>query len=422
MAYTKLPDSLIVVGNPTKHDIFSRLQINQEDFNDRIGSIEGSTAKVIIFNHLIKKPTEHKVGDVKFSFLSEVEFQNQFDDSWVLCDGRSVVGSNYQNITANSTIPDMRGQFPRVKDHGAGINPSGDLNLGVIQSDTFKEHTHSDSGHSHSITDVTHGHALENDSHTHSITDPSHGHSVTDGGHNHTLHDPQHSHGITDPTHSHHILTGAGDSGSREWPADGDDDPFTSNAYTDYTATGVTVNSASTGIYLDSSTSNMSVNSGSTGITGANSSPTGGTITSVYTGITGANSSTANIQNTGNDETRPKCITINAFIKINESSFLKRLIWKAPFDFNILGTTVNSLIAGSSGLLEIDIKKGSNLGSLSSVFTTKPSLDWSAGNYANSNNAVFGDVNVSAGDWIALDIVSFQTHQNEFHAYVLGEI
>ncbi len=422
MAYLELPDSLIPVGNPVKHDIFERIKTNQNDFDDRLGNLEGSTAKVIVFNDILRRSTEHKVGDIKFSFLSEVEFQNQFDDTWILCDGRAVSGSDYHNITANSNIPDMRGRFPRVKDHGAGVNPDGNLSLGITQGDTFKSHTHTDSGHVHSITDVQHTHDIENDGHTHPITDVTHTHSVSDSGHNHTLHDPGHGHAFIDPGHRHSITTGDGDGGSRDLCADGEDHTFTSTAYTNYSTTGLQLQPSATSIYLDAATSNLSVDNSLSGLSGTQSSTTGGNLSDNYSGITGANSNTANIQNTGSDETRPKCITINAFIKINESSTLKRLIFRAPYAFNLLGATINNLIAGTDGDVSIDIKKGNDLNSLASVFTTKPSLNYTAGNYANSNNAVFGTVAIAAGDWLVLDIESFQKYQKELHIYVTGEV
>ena len=57
-----------------------------------------------------------KIGDVKQSFLTEAEFQAEHDDTWVLCDGRDVIGSDYAilkegDAITSHNIPDARGQF-----------------------------------------------------------------------------------------------------------------------------------------------------------------------------------------------------------------------------------------------------------------------------------------------------------------------
>ena len=89
------------------------------------------------------------VGDVKTSMLTEAQFQELHGQTWVLMDGRSVTGSDYESITGESTIPDARGQFLRGKNNGrndGNENPDGDLDLGTYQADEFKSHTHLSSG------------------------------------------------------------------------------------------------------------------------------------------------------------------------------------------------------------------------------------------------------------------------------------
>ena len=92
-----------------------------------------------------------KIGDVKQSFLTEAEFQAEHDDTWVLCDGRDVIGSDYAilkegDAVTSHNIPDMRGQFLRGKDHGRHLedgkgNPDGDLDLGVYTEDAIRNIT-----------------------------------------------------------------------------------------------------------------------------------------------------------------------------------------------------------------------------------------------------------------------------------------
>lgn len=88
---------------------------------------------------------------------------------------------------------------------------------------------------------------------------------------------------------------------------------------------------------------------------------------------------------------------------------------------NVLKTTSNSAltitgarilvnVAGSSGTLEIDIKKKRGVGAYTSIFTTKPSLVYSTGDDALSSNAVLdsSQVDIQAGDILRLDITSAQ--------------
>lgn len=86
------------------------------------------------------------VGDVRYSMLTEAEFQAQNGTNWVLMDGRNVAGSRYAAIKSVSTIPDHRGIAPRMKNNGrsdGSQNPDGDLALGTMQNDALQGHFHS---------------------------------------------------------------------------------------------------------------------------------------------------------------------------------------------------------------------------------------------------------------------------------------
>lgn len=80
------------------------------------------------------------IGEVKSAFLTEDQFQAQAGAAWVLCDGRNVKGSAYEQITKQSNIPDMRSTSPRCKDNGKGLGP--ELALGSYQPDHFASHSH----------------------------------------------------------------------------------------------------------------------------------------------------------------------------------------------------------------------------------------------------------------------------------------
>jgi len=93
----------------------------------------------------VNEPNLGQVGDIKQSILTEAQFQTIHGSQWVLCDGRSVVGSTYEAITSNSSIPDARGLFLRGKNNGrdaAEGNVSGEVDEGTEQTDSMQGHQH----------------------------------------------------------------------------------------------------------------------------------------------------------------------------------------------------------------------------------------------------------------------------------------
>jgi len=89
-----------------------------------------------------------KIGDVKQSFLTEAEFQAEHDDTWVLCDGRDVIGSDYAilkegDAITSHNIPDARGQFLRGLDVSGTVDPDGAGRVvGDSQADAMQNHAH----------------------------------------------------------------------------------------------------------------------------------------------------------------------------------------------------------------------------------------------------------------------------------------
>jgi hypothetical protein len=71
-----------------------------------------------------------KIGDVVSSMLSEAEFQAERDGTWILMDGRDVIGSDYAilktgDAVTSHNIPDARGQFLRGLDPSGTVDPEG---------------------------------------------------------------------------------------------------------------------------------------------------------------------------------------------------------------------------------------------------------------------------------------------------------
>ncbi len=85
---------------------------------------------------------------------------------------------------------------------------------------------------------------------------------------------------------------------------------------------------------------------------------------------------------------------------------------KTTLNFNLTVTGARLIIdqAGISGVTEVDIEYKRGAGSWTSIFTTKPSVSYTAGNDATSTNAQLdaGQVNLQAGDLVRLSISSVQ--------------
>lgn len=98
------------------------------------------------------------IGDVKYSILSETQFQSVNGTGWVLMKAQSKsdlgIGTteasvfDYLTTTDNTSVnflPDGRGLFLRGKNNGradGAQNPDGEKLLGAYQADELKSHTH----------------------------------------------------------------------------------------------------------------------------------------------------------------------------------------------------------------------------------------------------------------------------------------
>lgn len=97
----------------------------------------------------------------------------------------------------------------------------------------------------------------------------------------------------------------------------------------------------------------------------------------------------------------------------------------APIDLEIWSIAMWNFVAGTSGQLDLDIKKTNTGGSSgASIFTTRPKIDFSAGNYAyfvhrTIDNVtphtqsgvtlpVFTSFDVLAGEMLTLDVLGVQ--------------
>ena len=124
----------------------------------------------------------------------------------------------------------------------------------------------------------------------------------------------------------------------------------------------------------------------------------------------------------GSTESRPDSGVISAFVNEEDYDLTRISLFKAPYDFNIISAIVTNIDAGTSGTLEMDVLSGSSLGSVTSIFSTKPSVTSAAGDNASSTNAVISNPSVFENNWVRMDCTSLQTQQIRHHFYLLAEL
>lgn len=66
---------------------------------------------------------EAKVGDIKSSMLNTTEFNDENLGTWMLMNGQSCAGTEYEAITGNTAVPDMLtdGEFLRQAKSGRAL-------------------------------------------------------------------------------------------------------------------------------------------------------------------------------------------------------------------------------------------------------------------------------------------------------------
>lgn len=92
---------------------------------------------------------------------------------------------------------------------------------------------------------------------------------------------------------------------------------------------------------------------------------------------------------------------------------------RLAFNLTALACRLMVQTAGPSGTLEIDIQMKRGAGSFATIFSTKPSVAYSAGDLAISTNGVLSTTSFLAGDILRLDITSNQgTGAQGFNVYL----
>lgn len=104
-------------------------------------------------------------------------------------------------------------------------------------------------------------------------------------------------------------------------------------------------------------------------------------------------------------------------------------LFRASRDFQITNAQIYVLhggpgqdIAPTTGTLEIDIKKGTALDTMNTIFSIRPAVTTFDEEDTNGSVAFIpnGEI-ISQGDWLQLDITSLQTGQTRIFVNVFGE-
>lgn len=90
-------------------------------------------------------------------------------------------------------------------------------------------------------------------------------------------------------------------------------------------------------------------------------------------------------------------------------------------DITLTGARLLVPIAGSAGTWDFDIQYKRGGGAFASIFSTRPSVAFGAGDYAVSSNAVFSVTSLLVGDILRFDVQGGQTDSEEANLYLEWE-
>jgi hypothetical protein len=78
--------------------------------------------------------------------------------------------------------------------------------------------------------------------------------------------------------------------------------------------------------------------------------------------------------------------------------------------------------AGTSGTLEIDIQYKRGAGAFATIFSTRPSVAFGAGDYSISTNGVLSVTSLLTADVLRLDVTGIMTGNDEFQVFLEHEV
>ena len=114
--------------------IKKNIQAEETQFKSSVS--ESTMQKIGSSINWVNQNSVHVLGEIKQSMLTVAQFQAEIGTTWVLCDGQSSVGSDYEAVTGKSTVPDLvtNQRFLRQTDL--------DINIGTTQASDNISHNH----------------------------------------------------------------------------------------------------------------------------------------------------------------------------------------------------------------------------------------------------------------------------------------
>ena len=118
--------------------IKKNIQVEETQYKSSVS--ESTMQKIGSSLNWVNQNSVHVLGEIKQSMLTVAQFQAEIGTTWVLCNGQTASGSDYEALTGNSNVPDFvtSQRFPR--------QTNSDVNLGTTQTSDNLSHAHSVSG------------------------------------------------------------------------------------------------------------------------------------------------------------------------------------------------------------------------------------------------------------------------------------
>ena len=82
------------------------------------------------------------------------------------------------------------------------------------------------------------------------------------------------------------------------------------------------------------------------------------------------------------------------------------LYYRVPYALTLTGAVLMIYEDGTSGTLEVDVQKKTGGGAFATIFSTKPSVASTGGDFSTSSNAVLSTTAIAANDILRLDLTS----------------
>lgn len=91
---------------------FKPLYIQNQEIN-RIQSNMEDSINQVNDNFSVTRNGLFKIGDLKTSVLTEIQFKTLHGNEWALCDGRSIANTALSRLIRVTVLPDFRGNYVR---------------------------------------------------------------------------------------------------------------------------------------------------------------------------------------------------------------------------------------------------------------------------------------------------------------------